>query len=165
MRDRFLGWLLLLVAIGPEPQITFDTLIRLTQDLGVAKVFVFTGQLSPEEVQHELMQASVFALPSYVEALPNALLEAMACGLPSVVSDVGAIPEVIDDGQEGFLVPPGDIVELTKRLRKLLEDFELRKQMGRASRKRARRDFSQQQVSRRLDHLYSQTLAQRKDRR
>lgn len=78
-----------------------------------------TGWISPEAIQEELSKAAVFALPSYNEGLPLALLEALASGLPVVATPVGSVPEVFDNGAVGTLVDPGDVDALAKAIDQL----------------------------------------------
>jgi glycosyltransferase involved in cell wall biosynthesis len=83
----------------------------------------------------ELMErADVFALPTRGDSLALAICEAMACGLPVVATTVGAIPNMINDGLNGFLVPPGDSNKLAAALRTLASDGALRQRMGAAGR-------------------------------
>lgn len=95
------------------------------------------GPLAPERAQARVRRADVHVLPSRGEGLPMALLEAMAWGLPSIVTRVGAIPEVVTDGVEAFVIEPGDVEALTERLTQLLSDARLRATMGRSARERA----------------------------
>lgn len=88
-----------------------------------------------------LKKASLLVLPSYQEALPMAILEAMAAGLPIVATAVGGIPEVVKDGYNGFLVNPGDVKALAERLYVLATDPHLCKVMGQRSRKIAEREL------------------------
>jgi glycosyltransferase involved in cell wall biosynthesis len=81
-------------------------------------------------------RAAVVVLPSYSEGLPLAVVEAMAHGRPVVASAVGGIPDLVVDGETGFLVPPGDAVALRAAIEKLLADSALRKRMGAAGRER-----------------------------
>ena len=77
-----------------------------------------------------LAESDVFALPSYAEGVPMSLLEAMASGLPSITTPVGGIPDVITEGVEGLLVPPGDIPRLTAAMSQLIGDDRLRLAAG-----------------------------------
>jgi glycosyltransferase involved in cell wall biosynthesis len=96
--------------------------------------------------QAELVQyyrgASLFVMPSLHDGLPNALLEAMACGCPVVASRVGGIPDVVRDGVDGLLVPPGDVAALQQALLRVLVAPELATQLGQRARERVLSDFS-----------------------
>jgi glycosyltransferase involved in cell wall biosynthesis len=85
---------------------------------------------------------SIFALPSLAEGTPVSMLEAMACGLPVVASRVGGIPEVVDEGVQGLLVPVGDIAALTDALARYAQDAGLRATHGAAARARVEDRFS-----------------------
>jgi glycosyltransferase involved in cell wall biosynthesis len=74
--------------------------------------------------------ADIFVLPSHVEGMSNALLEAMACGLPAVVTRVGANQQVVSDGETGLLLDPGDRPSLQRCLRRLIDDAPLSRLMG-----------------------------------
>lgn len=84
-----------------------------------------------------LARADVVAVPSFHEAFPRAVIEAMAEGKPVVASRVGGVPEAVEDGKTGFLVAPGDAEALAEALGRLLEDGALRERLGRAGRERA----------------------------
>lgn len=84
----------------------------------------------------------VFVHPSLRDGTPNALLEAMACGRPVLASSVGGIPDVVRDGRDGTLVPPGDAIALATALRRLLDDPASARRLGRAGRERVARDFT-----------------------
>ena len=80
-------------------------------------------------------RASIFALPSRFEGMPNALLEAMAAGLPSVVSDASPGPlEMVSDGQQGLVVPSDDVIAFAAALQQLMLDRDLRHRCGVAAR-------------------------------
>lgn len=95
---------------------------------------------------HELIplyqQASVCVVPSHYESFGLVALEAMACGVPVVAARAGGLPEVIEDGMTGLLVPAGDAPALANAIVSLLRDREERTQMGSAGRERARTKFS-----------------------
>jgi glycosyltransferase involved in cell wall biosynthesis len=87
--------------------------------------------------KHELLREhDIFAFPTHEDAFPLVLLEAMQYGLPSVATLEGAIPEIVSDGETGFLVPRRDPESLARRLEQLLADSALRERMGRHSRER-----------------------------
>ena len=93
-------------------------------------------------------------MSSFTEGLPVALLEMGAAGVPSVATTVGGIPEVIDDGVSGLLVPPGDAAALANQISALLADDARRQAMGRAARDRVRRDFSFTAMARQYHELF-----------
>jgi glycosyltransferase involved in cell wall biosynthesis len=85
---------------------------------------------SHPETLEVISRACLLVLPSRCEGMGRVLLEAMAAGIPVVGSKVGGIPVLIRDGENGFLVPPGDVPALEDRMRRLLSDSELRRRMG-----------------------------------
>jgi glycosyltransferase involved in cell wall biosynthesis len=95
---------------------------------------VFTGYLAGDELAAAYASADVFAFPSDTETLGFVAMEAMACGVPVVGARAGGIPDVIDDGVNGFLFTPGDPDDLTEKLRLLLGNDELRARFGRQAR-------------------------------
>ena len=119
------GWTLTLVGEGPEG----TALKNLCSELGIDDVVSFEGFRS--DTQTFLRRASIFALPSRFEGMPNALLEAMAFGLPSVVSDASPGPlEMVRDGVEGFVVPSENVEALARALERLILDPGLRERCG-----------------------------------
>jgi glycosyltransferase involved in cell wall biosynthesis len=95
---------------------------------------VFTGPVYGPQKTAEFGAAHVFVLPSYSEGLSNALMEAIAAGLPVIATRVGALPECVIHGHNGFLIEPGDWQSLGKHLAELANDPDLRLRMGQASR-------------------------------
>lgn len=100
------------------------------------------GVLPNKEMLEAMKGATLFVLPSYSEGFPVAILEAMACGLPVVVSRVGAIPTFVRDGVNGFLIEPGDIKALTKGLLRIMADEPLARQMAAHNSVSVRQNFS-----------------------
>lgn len=90
--------------------------------------------LGPDQRDALLAKADVFVLPSYNEGLPMALLEAMAWGLPVITTPVGGIPELVTQAQNGLLVNPGDIQQLSEAIQSLIENETLRLSLGNAAR-------------------------------
>jgi glycosyltransferase involved in cell wall biosynthesis len=114
----------------------------------------WAGWLDEEAKDSLLRRAQVFVMPSLSEGLPMALMEAMAYGLAIVATEVGGIPEAIESGSEGLLVPPGDPEALAEAIRRLGADAELRDRLGAAARDRAER-LDDVAVVERLDTLYA----------
>lgn len=105
-----------------------------------------------------LPQCAIFCLPSDSEGMPNALMEAMAAGLPVIASRVGGIPELVQDGVQGFLIEPGDCQGLAQALRQLLLDPDLAQKMGRAAQGRITQEFNIEKGCQKLQMFYSSCL-------
>jgi glycosyltransferase involved in cell wall biosynthesis len=148
-----------LVMVGDGP--LRPGLEQLTAQLGLTGTVIFTGLRS--DVPRLLGALDVFVLPSEREALPVAVLEAMAAGLPLVATRVGGIPEVVEDGATGFLVPPGDVAAMHCVLERLTGDPALAARLGAAGQAHVQAHFTVQQMVRQVERLYDQ-LAQRKIR-
>lgn len=125
---------------------------REAERLGVRDRVVFAGHR--EDASELLGGLDVFALPSWTEGMPLAVLEAMAHGRPVVATPVGGTPEVVVEGETGLLVPPRDPDALAAALRRLLADRELRVRMGEAGRQRVAERFTAEAMTRRILELY-----------
>jgi glycosyltransferase involved in cell wall biosynthesis len=107
----------------------------------------------------QILEASdVFVLSSRWEGLPYTIIEAMMAGLPVVATKVGGVPELVENGVTGFLVPPKDPETLAQALQKLIEDPELRKRMGRAGREKALREFTLDRMLHETERVYREVL-------
>jgi glycosyltransferase involved in cell wall biosynthesis len=127
--------------------------------LGLEKNVRFLGACT--DVFPLLAMSDVFCLPSRSEGFSNALIEAMAAGLPCVATDVGGNREVVEDGQSGFIVPSEDHQLLAKRVISLLDDPALAHSMGRRAETIARRQFTVQGMMGKLVDVYQELLAAR----
>jgi glycosyltransferase involved in cell wall biosynthesis len=128
---------------------------RYAERLGIADAVKCTGWVGPSGKRALLETAAAFALPSYDEALPVGLCEAMAAGVPAVVSPVGGITEVVSDGVSGCLVAPGDKTSLERSLRRLLTDRAFGARLGAAARETARLRFAPERSLARLEEIYA----------
>ena len=122
------------------------------KSLGLADGVRFAGY--QHNVPEWLSAADINVLPSFYEGLPLTILEAMAAGLPTVASNVGGIPEAIEDGVSGLLVPPGDPHRLAQALAFLLRDPAIRVRIGQAAHARMLRNFSFEQQVRSTERMY-----------
>ena len=109
-------------------------LVALAESLGVADRVHFAGYTSDPQHYHHLFD--VFALTSRSEGMPQALIESGVAGRPAIATRVGGVPEMIDDGENGLLIEPGDVEALTDGLHRLLVDKELARRLGSANRVR-----------------------------
>jgi len=113
-----------------------------------------TGWLEAQRKRAELARATIFVLPSYVEGMPMALLEAMSWGLPVIATAVGGVPEMITHEVNGLLVEPGDVAGLAAAIRRLMEDAGLRERLGGAARETIATRFSLDTAFERLLEIY-----------
>jgi glycosyltransferase involved in cell wall biosynthesis len=124
-----------------------DELQQLVRELGVGDVVTLHGAIANDALSPFFARATAFVAPYVVlasgdkDGIPTSVVEAMAAGLPIVASDVGAIGEVVVDGQEGLLVPPGDPAALAAALRRLLADGGLAARLGAAAARRFDAEF------------------------
>lgn len=129
--------------------------VQLTNMNLLGKVEV-TGWLSADAARERLRGLDVFVHYSRWDAMPNAVLEAMAAGLPVVASDVPGNRDAVVHGETGFLVKTE--MELLERCQELLDDAGLRRRLGAAGRERVRRDFSRERMLGELSRLYAGTI-------
>jgi glycosyltransferase involved in cell wall biosynthesis len=146
---------LLVVGSGPEEGV----LRAMSRRMGLEESVVFCGAIGEGEKIEYYRVAKAFVTSSRLEGFGLAIAEAMGCGLPVVATRVGAVPEVVVDGETGLLVPPGDKVALAAALTRLLDDEELARGMGEAGRSRALRMFRWEDAAAQTLHLYEEAVA------
>jgi glycosyltransferase involved in cell wall biosynthesis len=117
-----------------------DTLQRKINVAGLQDSFVLAG--FRHDLDHLLPFLDLLAVPSFTEGLSNVILEAFAAGVPVVATSVGGTPEIVDDEVSGFLIAPGDVSGLAKRIAQLLNSNILARTMGEQGRQRVIRDFT-----------------------
>ncbi len=138
---------------------TRNKLKNLSISLGIMQEVYFLG--SRNDVPQILSTLDIFVLPSKSEGMPMVILEAMAAGLPVVATNVGGTPEVVIDGETGFLVPPGDPQALADVIKKLMDDPELRRKFGKAGRERVEKHFTIEETVRKTEELYLRLLKEK----
>ncbi|WAK01562.1 glycosyltransferase family 4 protein [Methylobacter sp. YRD-M1] len=134
-------WKIAILGDGP----LYDRLKKQAEELGLKDQVIMPGAVS--EIDHWLARASIFAFPSVSEGFPNALVEAMAAGLPCVSFDCDAGPrDIIIDGKNGYLVPVRDVEVLASRLETLINNAAIRTQLSKEAAKIVN-DFGVEKIS------------------
>jgi glycosyltransferase involved in cell wall biosynthesis len=147
-----------LAIVGDGPQ--REALESQVAALGLGDRVTFAGNRT--DVTPWLQAFDVFALPSYAnEGVPQAIVQAMLCGLPVVTTDVGSIGEAVQDGVTGLMVAPQQPAPLAAALARLLDDAALRERLGTAARAAALDRFSLDSMLERMEAVFLESVAAR----
>jgi glycosyltransferase involved in cell wall biosynthesis len=152
LRDEGVDAVLCMVGDGPDRV----QLERRAHELGVIRDTLFLGY--QEDVAPFYSAFDTLVLPSSNEGTPVSAIEALAAGRPVVATRVGGVPDVVRDGEDGFLVETGDTVELAARLAQLARDPELRERMGQQGRERVLPRYAVDRLVDDVDRLYRSLL-------
>ena len=144
----------LIIGDGDERQRILYTI----SDLGLEKYVQLYGKCPPNEVCQLLQCSDIFLLSSLSEGISNAVLEAMACGLPIVTTDCGGMKEAVTDGVEGFVVPVRDPLRMAHAIQTLVGNKALRSKMGNAARQRVLQQFTLQEQIQKFTDLFRDLL-------
>lgn len=147
-----MGARLVMIGDGPEK----SACVCLAQQLGVHGRIIFVPSFP--EVEKVLAVSDLFLLPSSKESFGLAALEAMACAVPVVASNIGGIPEVVQDGVNGFLHDLGDVDAMAQSAIRLLSDAALHEDFARAARKQAVEGFPETELVEAYEHVYQAAL-------
>lgn len=124
------------------------------RSMGLDETVVVPGWVEGAKKEELLNRAYLYILPSYIEGLPVSVLEAMATGCPVISTKIGGIPDILEDGIEGFLIEPGDVASLADSILTLLNDPSLWNRMARAAKKKVISEYSVLQTLDALKELY-----------
>jgi glycosyltransferase involved in cell wall biosynthesis len=130
-------------------------LIEEIKELGLADNVQYRGWISDKEKDLLLDETDIFVLPSYAEGMPMSILEAMAHGVPVVSTLIGGIPELVLDGETGFLIRPGDLDALYQKIVLLIENENLRKKFGDKGRLLVRAKHRVDVISQTISNIYN----------
>lgn len=130
---------------------------QLIKEYGIADIVIFEGWASGDKKIELLNKSDAYILPSYKEGLPISILEAMSYGMPIISTPVGGIPEIVSNGENGYLVEPGNKEDIYKAIMSLLNDADLRNRMGRISLSRVGEHLPEY-VEKQLETLYDSLL-------
>jgi glycosyltransferase involved in cell wall biosynthesis len=144
-----------------------EKIISLIKDLDLESLTELLGTQPHQVVLAHYKNADLFVLGCEVapngdrDGIPNVLAEGMAMGLPVVVTDISAIPELVQDGKTGLLVPPGQPRQLAEAMLRMLTDGELRSRVIAAGKQRVMREFDNRQLIRELAEVYREGMGRR----
>lgn len=130
---------------------------QLIKEYGIADITRFEGWVSGDKKIELLNKSDTYILPSYKEGLPISILEAMSYGMPIISTPVGGIPEIVSNGENGYLVEPGNKEDIYKAIISLLNDSDLRNRMGSVSLSRVGEHLPEY-VEKQLETLYDSLL-------
>jgi glycosyltransferase involved in cell wall biosynthesis len=156
-RGRGVAARLVLAGSGPEE----PRLRQYVRDAGLAREVAFVGPAYGSHKAQLLAQADVLVLASYSEGLPYSLLEAMAAGVVPIVTPVGAIPDVVGEGEHGLFVAPRDAEAVAAAISRLAGDRAALARMSAACRARIAVGYSLERVARDFSQLYWELCAMR----
>jgi glycosyltransferase involved in cell wall biosynthesis len=134
---------------------------RLIARYGLTARVHFTGRVDTAQLVQHYNRAEMLACPSLYEGFGLPAGEAMACGLPVAATTGGALPEVVEDGVTGILVPPGDAPALAEAIQTLMGDADLRLRMGQAGRERVLEKFTWRKAALETEAVYREVLSAR----
>ncbi|MHB8163422.1 MAG: glycosyltransferase family 4 protein [Methanoregula sp.] len=118
----------------------------------------FTGQKNPEEIRMWLNAADCLLLPTYTEAVPAAVMEAFACGIPAITSDVGGCPEIVEVGKNGLIVPVRDVTSLKNAVEWMYHNPEERLRMGKYARTTVCERYDHEKLIRKLMEIHQSLM-------
>lgn len=121
---------------------------------GLLEAVSFPGWVRGRAKEQLLQESGIFLFPSYHEGMPMAVLEAMAYGMGIVTTSVGGIPQLIQDGESGFLTTPGDTEAMAEDVSKLIQDGELCRSMGGQARETVKQKYSLEIHLQKLEETY-----------
>ncbi len=130
---------------------------QLIKEYDIADITIFEGWVSGDKKIELLNKSDAYILPSYKEGLPISILEAMSYGMPIISTPVGGIPEIVSNGENGYLVEPGNKEDIYKAIISLLNDSDLRNRMGSVSLSRVGEHLPEY-VEKQLETLYDSLL-------
>jgi glycosyltransferase involved in cell wall biosynthesis len=154
-----------LVIIGPAGwdlpyyHNVFSTSIKKINQEGKHKI-TYLGALDQADIIEWYQKASIFVLPSFWEGFPVTVLEALSCETPVVATPVGGIPEIVQNHENGILVPPGNPLKLAEAVQYLLDNKDIRIKMGRHGRESITKNFSIDVIAKRLREIYQKVIGQ-----
>lgn len=153
---RKMGYNVRLLIVGDGS--LWGELKALVTDLKISDSVEFTGSLANNIIPQYLRRMDIFVVPSLSESFGVSALEASACEIPVIASNVGGLPEVVVDGETGYLVPPRNEAAIAEKIIKLIEEPELRQNLGANGRKFVLENYEWNSCARKMEEIYERIL-------
>ena len=134
------------------------TIQRMIRDYKLHDQVFLLGRIPPAQVTEELLRASVFVLPSHIDNSPNSLAEAMIIGTPSIASNAGGIPSMLENNKEGYIYPHQDTQSLADRIERIIDDRDRAEEFGKKARERAIERHNPQKIAEATVSMYQKVL-------
>ncbi len=156
LKDK--GYEFVFAFAGDWFDITEDEFNGWVRDMGIGDQIVSLGFVRENDKYRLLCQSDIFVYPTYHDAFPSVILEAMQCGLPVVSTSEGAIPDMIEAGKTGFVVDPHSVDQLTQKTEELIKKPQLRKAMGEAAREKFLREYTFEKFEQGLIDIFNKVF-------
>jgi len=134
-------------------------LVKQSKELGISDICHFVG--FRRDLKEIFQAMDLMVLPSLTEGLPNVVLEAFACRKPVVATKVGGVPEIVEDGINGILVPPGKPSLLAEAIKSCLDSPEKSRKMGEAGYRKVKTDFTFETQTKKLERIYEKVIGEK----
>jgi glycosyltransferase involved in cell wall biosynthesis len=145
---------LIIVGDGSEK----ERLIRLSHQLDLDNTVDFRGEIPHDEIVKSYHEMDIIVIPSIIESFGVVALEASACGIPVIASNIQGLRETVNDSETGFLIPPRDPDSVAEKLDILIKSHKLRKEMGKRGRKFVEDHYSWDNIAGQMESLYLKCL-------
>ena len=133
-------------------------LVQLCDEIRISNFVTFTGKIPNHMVVSQLHSFDVFVVPSLSESFGVSAIEASACSIPVIASNIGGLPEVVINGKTGYLVPPGDAESIAEKIIKLIEEPSLRQRLGKGGRKYVLENYEWNSCAKKMEEIYERIL-------
>ena len=135
-----------------------DLVKKIIKEKNIENRIDILGWVTGKQKIEVFQKTDIYVLPSYNEGMPGSVLEAMAAGVPIISTPVGAIPEIVIENKNGYLIKPGDINELYSKLKLLSQNKNLRERMGKESKRIIQEKFDVEKIVNKLLKIYEEIL-------
>ncbi len=145
--------------IGPEYDISIYEIRKMVEEKGLGNKVEIKGPIYGKEKFESFISSDIFIFPTWFEAFPAVILEAMQCALPVISTREGAIPEIVNDGLTGYIVEPKNSLQLADKMKTLLLNKDLREKMGRRGREKFLEHYTSELFEKQMANTFNYILS------